>query len=85
MDSDIEHKLSVKLHEFMKKKIEAGKKIWKAYKNYRFRKEVFVKLKVLVRRIHIWKKFSQRKTREITASTFSIFKDCFEKKKQEER
>lgn len=51
----------------MAKRVEAGKKIWKNYKRYRFRKDVKAKLATLVRRIRIWKKFSHKKTNEINS------------------
>ena len=38
MNAEIEAKLSKKLHEFMKKKVESAKKIMKAYKKYKFKK-----------------------------------------------
>ena len=42
----------------MKKKIESAKKIMKAYKNYKFKKEIFIKLKILANRVRLWKKYA---------------------------
>lgn len=38
MNPDLETKLSKKLHEHLKKKIDAGKKILKSYRKYKFKK-----------------------------------------------
>lgn len=40
----------------MKKKVESGKKIWKFYKKYKFRKQIEKNLKILVKRVKIWRK-----------------------------
>lgn len=60
MNSELEHKLSVKLHELMKKKIKSAKIIWKYYKSYKFRKNMFKNLKLLVYRKGLWKKFAYK-------------------------
>lgn len=44
----------------MKKKFEGVKKIWKAYKKYKFRKAVKANLKILVKRIKLWKQICFR-------------------------
>lgn len=56
MNSEVESKLLKKLHEAMKKKIESGKKIWKSYKKWKFRKSILKNLKILSNRIKIWRK-----------------------------
>jgi len=82
MNSDIETKLSKKLHEQMKKKVESGKKIWKSYKKYKFKKWVKIRLKLLVKRIRIWKAISAREVAKIYKNTLPIIKAyVLEKKK----
>lgn len=58
----------------MKKKVDAGKKIWKAYKNYRFKKEVFIKLKILAKRIKLWKKFAAKFAIDIERKSFPFIR-----------
>lgn len=43
----------------MKKKIDAAKKILRKYRKYKFRKNLTSKLKLLVKRKNIWRKFNQ--------------------------
>ena len=69
----------------MKKKVEAGKKIWKAYKNYRFKKEVFIKLRLLASRIRLWKKLAAKFAIDIQRKKFIIIKEFAKKKIQEEK
>lgn len=52
--------MSKKLHEQMKKKMDAGKKIIRYYKKYKFRSQLKAKLKLLVKRIRCWKSFCER-------------------------
>ena len=43
----------------MKKKIESASIIMKSYRKYKFRKQIFTKLKILVKRIRLWKKIAK--------------------------
>ena len=65
----------------MYKKVQAGKKIWKFYKQYKFKKNVFKKLSLLVKRKRIWQKFATEKYKDISLSAFNQIKKYSEAKK----
>ena len=44
----------------MKKRIDSAKIIWKKYRKYKFRQVILKKLKILVKRKMIWKKFASK-------------------------
>lgn len=44
----------------MKKKMDAAKKILRGYRKYKFRKQIKSKLKLLVKRIRLWKAFCEK-------------------------
>ncbi len=56
----------------MKKKLEAGKKIWKCYKKYKFRKTILKNLKIIILRIRIWKKLALKYQMEIKKKVFMV-------------
>ena len=58
----------------MKVQNEKAKIIARYYKKWKFRKTIFINLKILVRRIRIWKKIAKKKTLEFYKKGFQEIK-----------
>ena len=58
----------------MKKKIQAAKKILTSYRKYKFKKDIRVKLKLLVKRKKIWVKFGHNEAIKLEKSGFAKIK-----------
>ena len=61
----VENALNHKLYQLLKTKNEKAFKIQRAFKKYKFRKDVFKKLKLIVKRKKIWKCYAERKRIDI--------------------
>lgn len=85
MNSQLESKLSKKLHEFMKKKVESGKKIWKSYKKYKFKKNILKNLKILSNRIKIWRKIATKYQIQLLKKKFLAIQDYAKQKKEQQK
>ena len=69
----------------MKKKVDSAKKIWKSYKKYKFRTQVFDKLKLLAKRIRLWKKLAKGFSLKIEKEALEVMKKFAENKKNLEK
>lgn len=69
----------------MRKKVESAKLIWKAFKNYKFKKEVFIRLKLLAKRIRLWKKLCAGFALNLQKQAMGEIKVFVQLKKEKER
>lgn len=69
----------------MKKKMDSGKKIWKFYKKFKFRREILKNLKVLSTRIKIWRKIVLKYERQLKIKKFVLIKEYAKEKLEQEK
>lgn len=69
----------------MKKKMDAAKKILRGYRKYKFRKQIKSKLKLLVKRIRLWKAFCEKQAIKLEKYSIIKIKQWVNYKKQQER
>ena len=67
----------------MKKKVESGKKIWKAYKKYKFKKSIFKNLKILSNRIKLWRKIAAKYQMQLIKKKFVAIQEFVKEKKEQ--
>lgn len=65
MNKQLEDVLNKALYQFFKVKNEKAAKIQKQVKAFVFRRKIFRNLKVLVKRIRIWRKFELKQRKKI--------------------
>jgi hypothetical protein len=69
----------------LKKKIEGGIKIWKVYRKYQVKKIVMKNLKIILRRIGVWRALDRKQGLKVKGKILAKIKIYVKAKIEEER
>jgi hypothetical protein len=83
MNTELEKQLIAKLNEYAKLKHVSLRKILSNYRIYKNRKHLKRNLKVLLKRIEIWRKLFVRETLKLQKYGFARTKEIVNKQKEE--